>query len=114
MPARQPDFAALRIYRDLVRPWSRRRRLRLLRTIVVTVTVVVEVPRIVAGGPAAAHPSSGGHMRRTTSAAVSDPFTDPRVVGYLTAHPGMTAAVYDRRTGRTWSYRPSRRETLAS
>jgi hypothetical protein len=44
----------------------------------------------------------------------TDPFLVPAVRDYLAGQPGVTAAIYDRTTGDTWTFRPEQREVTAS
>jgi Beta-lactamase enzyme family len=43
-----------------------------------------------------------------------NPFRQPAVRAFLTAHPGMTATVHDLATRKLWSYRPGVRQITAS
>jgi Beta-lactamase enzyme family len=99
---------------------SRRRQLRLLRTVVVFLALVVVSVMLAARGPhraarAASHPVATGDDLTTSARAVSEnPFQQPAVLGYLAAHPGMTATVHDLTTDKVWTYRPGVRQVTAS
>ena len=103
---------------------SRRRRLRLARTVVVLVAVAVGVHMLTSGG--ATRGTANPRLRELSSArtpvspspsprtVVTNPFTQPKVRAYLAAHPGMSATVRDLATGKVWSYRPTTQGTMAS
>ena len=103
----------------MARPMSRRRRLRLLRTVVGLVVLVVAIVRLVTAG------SGNASARQTTpptdhasappsARGVTDPFTDPAVREYLTGRANVTAAIYDQRSGRTWTFNPRAEDVTAS
>jgi hypothetical protein len=102
---------------------SRRRRLRLARTVVVLVALGFAVHMLTTGG--ASRGSANPRSRPASSAkaatpsptprtVVTNPFTQPTVQAYLGKHPGMTATVHDLATGKVWSYRPTTHDTMAS
>jgi Beta-lactamase enzyme family len=99
---------------------SRRRRFRLLRTIVVVVTLVVVSQSLLSRGPhgdkrAVSHPGQVTAAASTSTRSVpADPFLRPAVSSYLASHPGITASVHDLTTGKLWTYRPDKHETTAS
>jgi beta-lactamase class A len=99
---------------------SRRRQVRLLRTVVVLVALVVVSVMLATRGPhraarAAGHPVTAADDVTSSARSVStDPFKQRAVRGYLAAHPGMTATVHDLSTGKVWTYRPGVRQVMAS
>ena len=104
---------------------SRRRRLRLARTVVVLVAVAVGVHIITSGNSSRSSATTRTHHHLSSAKAaatptpspptgVSNPFAQPAVREYLAAHPGMTATVHDLATGKVWTYRPAKRDIMAS
>jgi hypothetical protein len=103
---------------------SRRRRLRLARTVVVLIAVGVVVHMVTSGGASRGTAAPGPtHLNSAKAAAtpsptprtvVTNPFVQPKVRAYLAKHPGMTATVHDLATGKVWSYRPQSHDTMAS
>jgi hypothetical protein len=99
---------------------SRRRQVRLLRTVVVFLALVVVSVMLATRGPhraapAAGHPVAAADDVTTNARSVSvNPFRQRAVLGYLAAHPGMTATVHDLTTGKVWTYRPGIHQVTAS
>jgi hypothetical protein len=99
---------------------SRRRRLRLARTVVVLTTLIVVAHALVSRG-ASGNPGSTSQTVKISTrpsadaqSRVSDPFQQPAVRDYLAAHPGMTAAIHDLTNDKVWAYEPVRHDTMAS
>jgi hypothetical protein len=99
---------------------SRRRQVRLLRTVVVFLALVVVSVMLATRGPhraarAAGHPVAAADDVTTNARSLSvNPFMQRAVLGYLAAHPGMTATVHDLTTGKVWTYRPGIHQVTAS
>jgi Beta-lactamase enzyme family len=103
---------------------SRRRRLRLARTVVVLIALAVGIHMLTSGGATRSTANPAARQASSSKAAptpspsprtvVTNPFTQPKVQAYLAKHPGMSATVHDLATGKVWSYRPQAHDTMAS
>lgn len=100
---------------------TRRRRFRLLRTVVVLVGLVVVSHLVMERHARGGTSNSAGRVQIVSSTPmngasrhITDPFTQPAVAAYLSAHPGMTATIHDLANGKVWTYQPGRHDTAAS
>jgi hypothetical protein len=59
-------------------------------------------------------PAAAAEVTTSGNSTSANPFRARTVLGYLAAHPDITATVHDLSSGKVWTYRPGKHEVTAS